>query len=620
MSIAILLALTAPASAQTTDDTTDATFATAGGFDAHGFRLVSLDADPRDPLRMQRPGQMEAGSWYAGGLGEYANEPLVFQGASATTPTSVLSNVVGANLVAGVVAAEQVRFDLSVPIYLASNGPSGSNGAGLGDVRLSSLVSFLQPDDAAGVGVGGVAALDVPTGAPEDFLGDTGVAGLLAMVGTYEMDDLTFTSQAGVRFAPNTDTDVRPAPTEGGDAFQVGGAVGYLVTESTGLTLEADMSLALASTVRTAIGLPAEATLSVRHVREQGAHVTGGVGVGLGRGAGASPVRLLIGGGFGSASVSPADADGDGFTDRNDDCVSQPETVNGYKDEDGCPDTPPATTFTGAFAGEPQDDAVVKVNGDAGSPAPRAVSGVAGQPLEVVVEAGQCLRGRTRLSFGEVDASVAVPLERVQGTVEITVTSEAGDPLGGAQVRYITEDDRCLPKDRSVSQSGTTHEVGPGEYMIFVTAQGYSIYRQAFTIEEGGKAVVNAKLKPTKVQVEGNKITILEKVFFETGKAVIDPRSFPLLDEVASTIQSAPLSGPVEVQGHTDDQGNDSANLRLSQSRAEAVRTYLIGKGVADTKLTAKGYGETKPIADNTTEAGRTANRRVEFVVVPPAE
>ena len=99
---------------------------------------------------------------------------------------------------------------------------------------------------------------------------------------------------------------------------------------------------------------------------------------------------------------------------------------------------------------------------------------------------------------------------------------------------------------------------------------------------------------------------------FQTGKAVILPVSQGILDQVAQSLVDNPDVN-VEVGGHTDSQGSEAANLRLSQARADAVREYLIGKGVPAARITAKGYGEGSPVADNTTAAGRSANRRVEL-------
>ena len=117
--------------------------------------------------------------------------------------------------------------------------------------------------------------------------------------------------------------------------------------------------------------------------------------------------------------------------------------------------------------------------------------------------------------------------------------------------------------------------------------------------------------------VTDTKIEILDKVYFTTGRATIRDVSFSLLDEVARTILDHELA-QVEVQGHTDSQGSAASNLTLSQRRADAVRDYLIGKGVAATTLTARGYGEDQPVADNGTAEGREANRRVTFAIIEP--
>ncbi len=102
---------------------------------------------------------------------------------------------------------------------------------------------------------------------------------------------------------------------------------------------------------------------------------------------------------------------------------------------------------------------------------------------------------------------------------------------------------------------------------------------------------------------------------FETGKSVIKPVSYKILDEVASILNEYPYYN-VNVDGHTDNVGDDAKNMTLSQARAEAARTYLINKGVAASRMVATGYGETKPVADNKTAAGRAQNRRVEFNLI----
>ena len=101
---------------------------------------------------------------------------------------------------------------------------------------------------------------------------------------------------------------------------------------------------------------------------------------------------------------------------------------------------------------------------------------------------------------------------------------------------------------------------------------------------------------------------------FETGKAVIIKKSYPILDEVAKVFIDNPTY-IIEVQGHTDNVGNAEVNMNLSDKRAQAVRDYLVKAGVDANRMTAHGYGSTAPIADNNTKAGRAKNRRVEFKI-----
>jgi OOP family OmpA-OmpF porin len=111
---------------------------------------------------------------------------------------------------------------------------------------------------------------------------------------------------------------------------------------------------------------------------------------------------------------------------------------------------------------------------------------------------------------------------------------------------------------------------------------------------------------------ESKKSLVLEGVNFDTNSAHLQSSSTAVLDRVADGLKSHP-EARVEVGGHTDSQGNDAYNMKLSRDRANAVKDYLIGKGVPAKQLEAKGYGETKPISDNKTAGGRAVNRRVEL-------
>lgn len=115
------------------------------------------------------------------------------------------------------------------------------------------------------------------------------------------------------------------------------------------------------------------------------------------------------------------------------------------------------------------------------------------------------------------------------------------------------------------------------------------------------------------VQLSRERLAILDKVYFDTGKATIQKKSFPLLDQVAQVLVAHPELARVQVEGHTDNQGKPEKNKQLSQERADAVKAYLAQKGVDAGRLVAVGFGQEKPSVPNDTPQGREANRRVEF-------
>jgi outer membrane protein OmpA-like peptidoglycan-associated protein len=110
-------------------------------------------------------------------------------------------------------------------------------------------------------------------------------------------------------------------------------------------------------------------------------------------------------------------------------------------------------------------------------------------------------------------------------------------------------------------------------------------------------------------------LTISDRIQFEPGRAVLLEPSKKVLDEVVNTLAEHADIDLVEIQGHTDWIGLETQNQTLSANRADAVRTYLIARGVTAERLVTHGYGEMKPIADNTRAQGRETNRRVSFKV-----
>ncbi|HPH86357.1 MAG TPA: OmpA family protein, partial [Ferruginibacter sp.] len=117
------------------------------------------------------------------------------------------------------------------------------------------------------------------------------------------------------------------------------------------------------------------------------------------------------------------------------------------------------------------------------------------------------------------------------------------------------------------------------------------------------------------IQFQPSKTFVLEDCNFDFGKATLQETSFTVLDELVAYLNRKDEER-IEIGGHTDNVGKPASNLKLSLDRANAVRDYLIGKGINPERLTAKGYGMTEPVAENNTEDGRAQNRRTEVKIL----
>jgi len=150
-------------------------------------------------------------------------------------------------------------------------------------------------------------------------------------------------------------------------------------------------------------------------------------------------------------------------------------------------------------------------------------------------------------------------------------------------------------------------------YLFNVDAEGYLFNSQHFGLNE------TTNNKPYEIEILLDKIKIgnnvtLQNIFFDTNKYELLQPSILELDLLIDLLQNNPTL-TIEIEGHTDNVGDIKLNEKLSENRAKSVYEYLINKGIAKKRLTFKGYGESKPKSDNTTDEGRKQNRRTEFVI-----
>ena len=149
----------------------------------------------------------------------------------------------------------------------------------------------------------------------------------------------------------------------------------------------------------------------------------------------------------------------------------------------------------------------------------------------------------------------------------------------------------------------------PGTYTVEISSEGYISQAAPVAIEQDKTFVQNFELLP-----KGGKLS-LRGINFEFGKAVIKPESYPILNEAVELLQKSSRV-KVEIQGHTDSVGSDASNQKLSNKRANSVMKYLVQQGIDAWRLTARGYGESVPVASNKNDAGRAQNRRIDFLIL----
>ena len=263
-------------------------------------------------------------------------------------------------------------------------------------------------------------------------------------------------------------------------------------------------------------------------------------------------VLWSFGGAPAAGAAAPADADGDGIPDKKDKC---PDTPAGSRvDAKGCP---------------------IDTDGDG---VPDGIDACPDSPKGNSVDKTGCPPDSDK--DGVIDEKDACP-----DTPQGAPVDARGCPMDSDGDGVFDYQDRC-----------------PN------TPPGTKVDAAGCPIPE--PAPEPPPPPPTPPMFAEQKSIVLEGVNFATNSSQLTPASRGILDKTAESLKEFPNVN-VEVGGHTDSQGNETLNRKLSQARAESVMKYLISKGVDASRLTAKGYGASQPIADNSTPQGRAKNRRV---------
>ncbi len=206
------------------------------------------------------------------------------------------------------------------------------------------------------------------------------------------------------------------------------------------------------------------------------------------------------------------------------------------------------------------------------------------------------------------DSLRALPTSWIKGRV---LSAATGAPLR-ASLRWTRLSDAKVFFDGSTSGDGRFTATVPsaGEYSLTAESDGHLFYSGYYRVAEGTSA-----LEPIEILMEpivSGKVLRLNNVFFSTNSSELRPESRTELNLLSDLLKvNADLR--IRIEGHTDAEGETAANQTLSENRSKSVRDYLVGKGVAPSRLEVEGFGESRPIDSNETETGRQKNRRTEI-------
>ncbi len=524
---------------------------------------------------------------------------------------------VGGSLMGSIALFDWIQLGIDLPLILhqqrgddinnAANGLTDLQSFNVGDLRIIPKLRLLVQRD-QGVDLAVIAGVTLPTSGQDDYFGD----GL-----TFAPELALSRAQGGFRLALNFGYRLRDDvqflnQTVEDELFARLGA-GYRF-DGAGVPLEIDVTLSGATSAvnpfENANQNPLEVIGGLSYSIAGPVLAFAGGGVGLNEGFGTPDWRV-----FGGIRISPrgsGDRDGDGIMDDDDQCPDDPEDVDDFADEDGCPD--------------PDNDAdrVLDVND--------------GAPMDPEdhddFEDEDGVPDPDNDQDGVLDQSDKCPLEPGPMT-------NSGGPDGDRDGDGINDGaDRC-PEDPEdvdtwMDEDGCPDPDNDDDGVVDRVDQcplepGVIENRGCPDLDTDGDGLVDridncpAEYGPKKnqgckdkqlVRITSDRIEILEKVYFKTDSAKIRRRSFRLLENVAAVLRAHPEISRIRVEGHTDSRGRDGYNLRLSQRRANSVRRHLVREGVDPDRLDGQGYGETRPVTTNETRKGRAKNRRVEFRIM----
>jgi outer membrane protein OmpA-like peptidoglycan-associated protein len=530
-------------------------------------------------------------------LGDYAHNPLVLRWASSGDKAgTIVSSQLFLHLNGGISLWNRLNLNLDVPVALFQDGGSPTvagtafvspSKAQFGDLRLGVRVRLLgEYQDPFQLAVGGYVWFPTGPHGAGSFVGDGQVRGLPQVIaGGRVQDRFVYSAAVGPELRP---TEVIGGVTSG-SMFKWGAGAGVLLLDNRHLQLGLEASGAVSFKDVQKHNINAELLADARYRVIDDLELGLGIGPGLSSGIGTPDLRGIL-----MVAYTPEqkqDRDGDGILDAFDACPDVKGVASDDPKKHGCPSDRDGDGIYDV------DDACPDVKGIA-DPDPKK---------------NGCPPPSDRDGDSILDDVDACP--DVKGVPDPDPKKHGCPPPADRDGDGILDADDACPDVKGVADPDPKRNGCPPR----VDSDGDGIYddEDACPNEKGVRDADPKKNGcPRSVRVSETEIFILEQVQFDTAKATIKKVSDPLLDEVAGVLKEHLEITRIEVQGHTDNRGSAVGNKSLSQARADAVMKALIKRGIAKGRLTAKGFGQDKPVATNDTDEGRQKNRRVQFAIV----
>lgn len=517
----------------------------------------------------------------------YASLPLVRED-SAGTITPIVDQQLALHAVGGIGITDFLQLDLELPIYFVNEGMQLAGTSfdefGVGDLSIRPKANFVSSRD-GGFGLGMSLDFSIPSGNSDAFIGAPfAIAPKLLL--DYKAGDFLIAANIGTSIRGSSTVD-NLAP---GSALEYGAGAQYALLNGLFILEGEIFGRSSFDDFFSSDDSPLEGLVGAKLVTSSGFQLFAGAGGGLVSGVGAPAFRAFMGIGYAQRS---SDFDGDGINNDVDACVDIPEDSDGFEDEDGCPED------------DNDQDQIL----DADDSCPDVA-----EDLDGFEDEDGC-PDEDNDKDGILDADDKCPNEPEDknnfqdgdGCPDGNADSD-GDGIANATDKCVNKPE---DKDGFEDEDGCPDPDNDKDGILDVDDKCPN--------KPGLAANKGCPAEKPKAVLKEKEIQILEKVFFETDKAVIKSESYPLLNEVGLILRTNPKV-KVEVGGHTDDKGKDDYNMQLSKARAKSVQVYLTKKGVLAEQLTSVGYGETKPLVPNKTKESRAKNRRVEFKILGGAK